>query len=274
MSIPNIAKAEILEESSTNQETFIEQEKIKHIIRQDDEHNQKVEDEVERKQRIEVDNKKEEIEINENDNQATSISDDIEDGFLNPISPDPSCNEDENENVSNNMYQNDDCWNPPQSTIEEEIVVIDATAMYGGDDPSDIFIEDDDDNDGEEYDEKEKTPSEGGTKTKLVDKHWGSDENTLKMRDQLRNAGKGSSGFDQTRPPIFLMPGLASTRYARKVNIKNLNEIGRHNEIYEHSNISIYILFHCIHLKDLFRGNISHAIAHYYQMSKSKIMYG
>ena len=56
---------------------------------------------------------------------------------------------------------------------------------------------------------------EGTSASKIFDKHWGADESTLKMRDKLRSFGKGSSGsqsFEQKRPPIFLMPGLASTR--------------------------------------------------------------
>ena len=72
---------------------------------------------------------------------------------------------------------------------------------------------------------------------KIVDKHWGNDEKVLKLRDALREAGhlggkrsnsnktprrsqhhrfsedksaKGNKIYG--RPPIFLMPGLASTR--------------------------------------------------------------
>ena len=165
-----------------------------------------------------------------NETSSSLLKDDlIEDGFFDPISPDPSCVE-EGEDIKD---QDGECWNPPTTSIEQEMVVIDATAMYGGDDPSDSFDEDDDD-DIEVIDEEqegESTITEGGdndgdfgdgdtapnkqkngTKTKIIDKHWGSDENILKMRDQLRNVGKGSSSFDQKRPPIFLMPGLASTR--------------------------------------------------------------
>lgn len=134
-----------------------------------------------------------------------ALRDDVEDGFFDPISPDPSCTNNVNDTDADN-----DCWNPPTTTIEKEAVVIDATAMYGGDDPSDCYDEDE-----ESGIKDDKKICKEGVKTKIVDKHWGSDENTLKMRDQLRNAGKASTGsqsFDQKRPPIFLMPGLASTR--------------------------------------------------------------
>lgn len=136
---------------------------------------------------------------------TTSVKDEVEDGFFDPISPDPSCNEDPITDVEG------ECWNPPTTTIEQETVVVDVTAMYGGDDPSDTFDDDDDDDNDKDDDSKQKNErKKGSTKTKIVDKHWGSDERTLKMRDQLR--GKGASSFDQKRPPIFLMPGLASTR--------------------------------------------------------------
>ena len=53
-----------------------------------------------------------------------------------------------------------------------------------------------------------------------VDKHWGSDKRILAMRDNLRKLGSGmyqkenqNHPYDgNRRPPIFLMPGLASTR--------------------------------------------------------------
>ena len=150
-------------------------------------------------QQNEIDNKNN---FTEEQKYPSTNSDEIEDGFFDPFSPDPSCTTGDNE---------DECWSPPATTIENETIVIDATAMYGGDDPSDCFDEDDE----SEREEGKKICKQGSTTTKVVDKHWGSDENTLKMRDQLRNFGKGSSGsqsFDQKRPPIFLMPGLASTR--------------------------------------------------------------
>ena len=107
----------------------------------------------------------------------------IEDSMLDPLASDPSCLED-----------GKDCWAPPKSTIETQ-VQIDATCTYGGDDPGSL---------------SEQTCTET---TVEVDKHWGSDQRILKMRDQLRNAGSGSSQTGENkRPPIFLMPGLASTR--------------------------------------------------------------
>lgn len=143
-----------------------------------------------------------------NDDNIVDIKhrdDEIDDGFFDPMSPDPSC-----------VVESDDCWSPPKSSIEQETVVIDTTAMYGGDDPSDCFDDDNDEShDIESNSEGNNKQCKAGIKTQTVDKHWGSDENILKMRDQLRNAGKasfGSQSFDQKRPPIFLMPGLASTR--------------------------------------------------------------
>ena len=116
------------------------------------------------------------------DLQDPNRQDTVEDSMLDPLASDPSCRK-----------GNADCWEPPTSTIETEIQ-IDATCSYGGDDPS-------------------STEQVCTEKTVEVDKHWGSDKRILRMRDQLRNAGSGSSGAgDNTRPPIFLLPGLASTR--------------------------------------------------------------
>jgi hypothetical protein len=57
------------------------------------------------------------------------------------------------------------------------------------------------------------------SKTILVDKHWGSDDNILKMRDRLRgstnrhtNSNSNNNKNKNIRPPVFLLPGLASTR--------------------------------------------------------------
>lgn len=108
--------------------------------------------------------------------------DTIEDGMLDPIASDPSCED-----------GNKDCWEPPQSTMETTELRIDATCSYGGDDPSANVVC-----------QEEPPPT-------TVDKHWGSDRSILKMRDRLRTAGSGNS-VDNTRPPIFLLPGLASTR--------------------------------------------------------------
>lgn len=116
-----------------------------------------------------------------NDLQDPTRVDPIEDSMLDPLASDPSCLDGDGS----------DCWEPPESTVETE-VKIDATCSYGGDDPSEEVC----------------------TTTEIeVDKHWGSDARIIRMRDQLRNAGSGSSEVGHNRrPPIFLMPGLASTR--------------------------------------------------------------
>ena len=123
------------------------------------------------------------------DRLSEKIEDEIDDSFYHPVTSDPSCSEKESSSK--------ECWEPPQSTVETEQVVIDATAIYGGHDPSEEI-------------------EEGGDieKTILVDKHWGNDETILKMRDKLRDMGKGTpeNPHENKRPPIFLMPGLASTR--------------------------------------------------------------
>ena len=178
----------------------------------------------------------------------------------------------------NNEDDGGDCWNPPDSTVEEEIVQEcdddDNTNTnksagletlpwgYGGVDPDDDIQDEQEeecveetvqgeDGNGDDTDKKKcKAPSTAkpdsddnlqcaAPKSKFVDKHWGSDINVLKMRDQLRgrrgkywdmtehddisnNAtktahidkneqNKGASVKDK-RPPVFLLPGLASTR--------------------------------------------------------------
>jgi hypothetical protein len=130
-----------------------------------------------------------------NEITAEELHDTIEDSFFDPVVSDPSCSLD---GISSK--NNSDCWGPPETTVETEEVFIDATRLYGGDDPSEL-----------EGDEKEQT-----TKKVLRDKHWGSETHILKMRDKLRNAGKQHSNVtnphENRRPPIFLMPGLASTR--------------------------------------------------------------
>jgi hypothetical protein len=117
------------------------------------------------------------------------LGDDIDDSFYHPLHSDPSCSDKESES----------CWNPPQNTIETEQIKIDATALYGGNDPS-----------------ESQGNTEENERTITVDKHWGTDETILKMRDKLRNMGRGkgtaSNPHENKRPPIFLMPGLASTR--------------------------------------------------------------
>ena len=178
--------------------------------------------------------------------------------------PDPSC-ENEKDNGGSG-----DCWHPPASTVEEEIVqeCDDKSAKaagletlswgYGGVDPdgdkqeeeeegqTEECVEDGDDGEqckqssSKAYDTNADNLQQCATpKTKFVDKHWGSDINILKMRDQLRGrkgkywdmiehtniteADEQKSAKDDSeektktstkdkRPPIFLLPGLASTR--------------------------------------------------------------
>jgi chemotaxis protein histidine kinase CheA len=211
--------------------------------------------------------------------------DGIEDSFYDPFQADPDC-------LSGNSGDDASCWSPPASTIETETTItettemdapltpeqqllVDATCAYGGDDPDEISITNDDiddDNDAiqQEREQREQqcraTANASASKPKppeLVDKHWGSDPNILRMRNQLRQTGSGESirfaeqrkakeskrnenseqsTNDQNkqkqneqkqqedpnqsdsntnsnskdnsnpRPPIFLLPGLASTR--------------------------------------------------------------
>eukprot|EP00571_Detonula_confervacea_P007179 CAMPEP_0172326538 /NCGR_PEP_ID=MMETSP1058-20130122/56850_1 /TAXON_ID=83371 /ORGANISM="Detonula confervacea, Strain CCMP 353" /LENGTH=1134 /DNA_ID=CAMNT_0013043351 /DNA_START=117 /DNA_END=3521 /DNA_ORIENTATION=+ len=231
----------------------------------------------------------------------------IEDSFYDPLSPDPSCVEANNQEGGSGS---DDCWHPPDSTVEEEIVQVsdcdDGTKSagletlawgYGGADPDDGIQEEQEqeqqkecvegttesETEGGDEDEKPQcqtsssdsskktdaaTPDQceaSASKSKFVDKHWGSDVNILKMRDRLRgrrskywdmieqeqelivgngterNTTEAPSQDNQTtldssqtekmkqsqttsskntqqkntsppRPPVFLLPGLASTR--------------------------------------------------------------
>lgn len=209
----------------------------------------------------------------------------IEDSIYDPFSADVSCIE---ESSGEDGGSGANCWRPPDSTVEEEIIQVGSDCEdnasksagletlawgYGGIDPDDGINEVQ-----RELEQLEQHNSEGNigetkaseheqqqckastdvlappkiekdvdsrqceaTKSKFVDKHWGSDINILKMRDQLRGRrGKywdvedteeapnrenllphskteaekqkpGSSAKDR-RPPVFLMPGLASTR--------------------------------------------------------------
>jgi hypothetical protein len=121
----------------------------------------------------------------ENDSGANTVlwEDDVENSFLDAVQADPDCNTDEAIDGS--------CWNPPSSTIEEERrITRDASCSFGGADPDQDVCE--------EFET-------------VVDKHWGSDPNILAMRNKLRESGSGVSR-ENRRPPVFLMPGLASTR--------------------------------------------------------------
>ncbi|KAL3826567.1 hypothetical protein ACHAXA_003631 [Cyclostephanos tholiformis] len=206
----------------------------------------------------------------------------IEDSIYDPFSPDPSCVEAN----SKDYGSGGDCWQPPGSTLEEEIIQVsdcgDVKSAgletlswgYGGADPDDNVQEEEavsvDGSDGvieggnknEQTQSKSPIDNEVSTKvdatanglqcqetSRFVDKHWGSDINILKMRDQLLGRrGKYWDVIDQEiqehvvandtgsvtnnaslnnahekvkqnrgtskvkRPPIFLLPGLASTR--------------------------------------------------------------
>ena len=207
----------------------------------------------------------------------------VEDSFFDPFALDSSCLDDE---------EDSDCWQPPSSTVEEEFVEVldnkrrsrlDTLAWgYGGDDPDDIRDSEedavdeatyavgactDDENNAEGITEsqcKGKEEKAHGTSFSkeatsekhqvLIDKHWGSDPNILRMRDRLRGTrskywdwieeqeelillanttnsdskytnrtGKPSRPHrtkstsnankqSHRRPPVFLIPGLASTR--------------------------------------------------------------
>jgi hypothetical protein len=124
--------------------------------------------------------------------------DPIEDSLFDPRQADPDCDADANR----------DCWAPPDSTMEQENIVVDGTCSQETEDPDDASCE----------------PHQ----TVVVDKHWGSNPYILSMRDQLRQTGsgisekfkpkeegksqkQGSKTTSNQRPPIFLMPGLAST---------------------------------------------------------------
>jgi Lecithin:cholesterol acyltransferase len=125
--------------------------------------------------------------------QRRDNDDAIEDSFYDPVQPDADCD--------NNTDGSSCRWSPPDSTIET--VSIDATCSYGGADP----------------DEQSCKADGDATANVVIDKHWGSDPTILRIRDQLRQTGSGCSTnltsdgiLSNRRPPIFLMPGLASTR--------------------------------------------------------------
>lgn len=122
--------------------------------------------------------------------------DTIEDSMFDGISVDPSCQH----------TDEDDCNSPPKSTIEEETIEkFDPTCFKGAGDTDEVS-----------KDSKEKSNSNqqcvSGKNARKIkrDKHWGHDPKTLSMRDQLRHQSKHS--ITDSRPPIFLLPGLASTR--------------------------------------------------------------
>ena len=176
---------------------------------------------------IESSSSEENYERNESLSQNIG-TDSLDDGLLDPISPDPSCAIDK-EDIS--IYANDidsSCWNPPESTVEEEEIemFVQVSDLYGGDDPSDVCdneghinndslnneLTSNEDNGNTCIRNNNEKDNEKGTRVKKkVDKHWGHDENILRMRDTLRDMGTKKDP-NTKRPPIFLIPGLASTR--------------------------------------------------------------
>ena len=193
----------------------------------------------------------------------------VEDSFFDPFSLDSSCLNDD---------ESDDCWHPPSSTVEEELVEVADDQLktpglehiswgYGGNDPDDVRDEGNEASDENEECRDDKDCRIEGDKnprcksnqnnmkkaqnhTVLIDKHWGSDPTILRMRDRLRgtrsrywdsfeqqqelianttsndentndteNTGRpvnaklnSTKRQSQRRPPVFLLPGLASTR--------------------------------------------------------------
>ena len=138
-----------------------------------------------------------------------NILDEIEDSFYDALSRDPSCDD-------------EDCWSPPQSTVESEPGSGDGTCILASQnlDTAEETLT---------LDSSKFTPETNnveGTCQPVVDKHWGSDPTILRMRDKLREAGSVASSKQENeddkkkktsipqnkRPPVFLLPGLASTR--------------------------------------------------------------
>jgi len=142
---------------------------------------------------------------------ALLSQDTIEDSLFDPIQADPDCEQPGDAS----------CYDLPETTVEQvpdQTVLIDATCSYGGDDPAERNAEFP--SASSQQDQTITCTEEEQPQTIHVDKHWGSDPNILWMRDKLRRTGMGTSGRTRTstddivnkRPPIFLMPGLASTR--------------------------------------------------------------
>ena len=125
-------------------------------------------------------------------------SDSIEDSFFDALQADPSCS----------LTDEDDCNAPPRSTIEEEeIEKIDPTCFKGS---GDNDPEAEEDWSAEKKNKQQQCSASGGKTTRKRDKHWGDNPKTISMRDHLREQSK--DGINDKRPPIFLIPGLASTR--------------------------------------------------------------
>ena len=149
----------------------------------------------------EMKTKKEESVSDENTVEVIAHQDSIEDSMFDPLSMDPSCNIDGTSDT--------DCYAPPKSTIEveEATPVLDATCFKGGDDYDELEEE------GSKTiaNKEAECSAEQQQQNQPVDKHWGNNPEVLKMRDQLRMQAQENPAEDK-RPPIFLLPGLASTR--------------------------------------------------------------
>ncbi len=125
-------------------------------------------------------------------------SDPIEDSLFDALQADPSCS----------LTDEDDCNAPPRSTIEEEeIEMLDPTCFKGS---GDNDPEAEEDWSPEKKHKQQQCAASGGKTTRKRDKHWGDNPKTISMRDHLREQSK--DGINDKRPPIFLIPGLASTR--------------------------------------------------------------
>lgn len=118
----------------------------------------------------------------------------IEDSLYDPLAADPSCSTEEGQGA--------DCYSPPESSIETE-TLLDATCLKGGEDYSEL--------EGDTTSDRVVSEDQCSTEERVVDKHWGSDPTLLAMRDQLRLQAI-EQPLNDRRPPIFLLPGLASTR--------------------------------------------------------------
>ena len=122
----------------------------------------------------------------EGDQNNVRDDDTVEDSLFDPIQADPDCQADKDGGDAS-------CWSPPASTLDDDgVPPMDASCSFGGDDP-----------------DQELACQEEQMAT---DQHWGSDPHILRMRHQLRTSGVHGLTESNRRPPIFLMPGLASTR--------------------------------------------------------------
>ena len=144
----------------------------------------------------------------------TYVHDDtVEDSIYDPVQPDlDSCSISSTASTGDGQSIKNDpsCFRPPDSTIEislerrKQPKKVCVGGSSAGEDNGN------ENNNGEPV--KETCRIEEEEVEVEVDKHWGSDPTILRMRDALRFKGKPSSDEAIEHPPIFLMPGLASTR--------------------------------------------------------------